>query len=49
MDNQKVKKEKVRPYFYKTEEEEKMRLEGQKPVTCFRKFGIVKYAIVSIV
>ena len=47
MDNQKVKKEKARPY--ETEEEEWMQLEGQKPVTCFRKCGIVKYAIVSIV
>ena len=49
MDNQKVKKEKVWPYFYKTEEERKDAIRRSKPVTCFRKFGIAKYAIVSIV
>ena len=44
-----MKKEKVRPHFYKTEEERKDTIRRSKPVTCFRKFGIVKYAIVSIV
>ena len=49
MDNQKVKKEKARPYETERRKKERMQLEGQKPVTCFRKFGIVKYVIVSIV
>ena len=47
MDNQKVKKEKARPY--ETEEERKVAIRRSKPVTCFRKCGIVKYVIVSIV
>ena len=35
--------------FTRLKKKERMQLEGQKPVTCFRKFGIVKYEIVSIV
>ena len=49
MDNQKVKNEKALPYFTRPKKKETMQLEGQKPVTCFQKFGIVKYAIVGIV
>ena len=49
MDNQKVKKEKARPYFYKTEEERKDAIKRSKTVTCFQKFSVVKYVIASIV
>ena len=49
MDNQKVKKKRYAHTFTRLKKKERMRLEGQKPITCFQKFGIVKYAIVSIV
>ena len=49
MDNQKVKKEKARPYFYKTEEERKDTIRRSKTRYMLRKFGIVKYEMVSIV
>ena len=49
MDNQNLKKEKARHTFTRLKKKERMQLEGQKPVTCFQKFGIVKYAIVGIV
>ena len=49
MDNQKVKKNRHDHTFTKLKKKERMQLEGQKPVTCFRKISIVKYAIMSIV
>ena len=49
MDNQKVKKKRHNHTFTRLKKKERMQLEGQKPVTCFRRFGIVKYATVSIV
>ena len=49
MNNQIVKKKRHDYTFTRLKKKERMQLEGPKPVTCFRKFGVVKYAIVSIV